>query len=153
MILGLKLGRRLLGAAAFDQEQFTFADSRYVGTRRTVPETTAAYFRRLIEQTRPLVICYYAPTTPDAPESLTDEVVRLLEKEAALARIPVKGLTRSDIFGSFGLVALKTREALLEVMVQLWPDLSDVKPRRQSAVAEAAVAALVGELRQKWPPT
>ena len=152
MILGFKLGRRLLAAVGLDAEQFGFVDSRYVGRRQTLTETASAYFHRVIDQARPSVIYVYAPTAPDEPESLTKALVGVLETEAGRVGVPVKELERADLFGSFGLVALRTRPQLFDVMSAIWPALSEAKKERQLILAEAGAAALVGDIRQRWPP-
>ena len=149
MILGLKLGRRLIAACGLAEEEFRFRDSRYIGSRRRLAETVPVYFRRLIEQSRPRAIYAYAPSVT---ESSTEAVVALLETEAAKAGIAVKRLTKPDIFGSFGLVPFRTRGELRTTLLHLWPQLSEHPDVRQIPLAEAAAAALVGDLREAWPP-
>lgn len=149
MILGLKLGRRLIAAVGLSDEAFSFRDSRYIGSRRELAATVPAYFRRLLEQSRPRTIYAYAPSAPD---SSTEDVVALLEAEAAKMGVTVKRLTKSDMLGSFGLVPLRTRSELRTVLLHLWPQLSENPELRQVPLAEAAAAALIGDLREAWPP-
>lgn len=149
MILGLKLGRRLIAACGLADEEFRFRDSRYIGSRDQLAETMPAYFRRLIEQSRPRTIYAYAPS-PAA--SSTGKVVALLETAAAEAGISVKWLAKPDILGSFGLVPLQTRSELRSAVLHLWPQLVENSEVRQVPLAEAAAAALIGDLREAWPP-
>jgi hypothetical protein len=149
MILGLKLGRRLIAACGLSDEEFQFRDSRYIGSRNQLLSTVPAYFQRLIDQSRPTTIYVYAPSVA---ESSTEEIVGLLEVEAAKAGIAVKRLTKTDVLGSFGLVPLQTRSDLRTTLIHLWPQLLENAEVRQVPLAEAAAAALIGDLREAWPP-
>jgi hypothetical protein len=150
MTLGLKLGRRLVGAVALDDETVTFHDSRFVRARRDQPGTAlSTYVGRVLDQVRPSVVYMYAPV---GVGTVTAELVGALEREAARRGIPVKPLTRTDVLGSFGLRLLRTRAELREVIGVIWPALAEVKRHRQDTVAEAAAAALVGDISQEWPP-
>lgn len=149
MILGLKIGRRLIAACAIHNETFTFHDSRYVGAKATLATAIPAYLQQLIAQVHPRVIYVYAPSTPD---SSTEQLVRLLEAEAANSAVSVKTLQKSDVIGSFGLVPLRTRTELRDQVLHLWPELAHEREPRQVPLAEAAAAALIGDLREEWPP-
>jgi len=150
MILGLKLGRRLMAACALDDERFTFHDSRFVTLRKVTPVPgLTRYFQQLITQVKPVAIYYYAPT---GQQTLTEDLVKLLITTAGEMGIPAKPLSKSDVFGSFGVLPLLTRRELREHLQHLWPVLSQGKMHRQVALAEAAAAAMVGDLRQAWPP-
>jgi len=149
MILGVKIGRRLTAIAGLEGELFTFRDSRYAIKRRDVQvEAFEQYVRRVLDQVRPIAVYYYAPT---APETLAGDLVRRLELQAARTGIAVRPLTRADVFGSFGLLPLRTRRELREVMTAIWPELATAVIGRQEALAEAGAAALIGELQQIWP--
>lgn len=149
MTLGLRLGRRFVAAAGFEDEAFRFQDCRYVGSRRQISVTMAAYFSRLLEQSRPDTIYAFAPSPAN---STTGEILGLLEAAASKAGVVVKRLTKSDLFRSFGPMPLGTRAELRTVMLQLWPQLTQSPELRQRSLAEAAAAALVGDLREAWPP-
>jgi hypothetical protein len=150
MILGLKLGRRLMAAAALDDEQFVWQDSRFAPSRRSAMASgLTRYFSQLLTQVKPEAIYYYAPT---GPNTLTEDLIKLLVTTAGESGIPVKPLSRLDVFGSFGLLPLRTRRELRDALQPLWPVLSDGPVPRQVALAEAAAAALVGDLQQAWPP-
>lgn len=149
MTLGIKIGRRLTAIAGLDGERFAFRDSRYAIKRREVQiEAFTQYIARVIEQVRPTAVYFYAPT---APETLASELARTLEAQAAKAGIPVRSLSRADVFGSFGVLPLRTRRELREVITAIWPELATALISRQEALAEAAAAALIGELQQVWP--
>lgn len=149
MILGLKLGRRLLAAVGFANDTFVFRDSRYVGARRTLARAIPTYLRQLFEQTSPSVIYVFAPSQG---ESTTEQLVRLLEDEAAARSIAVKTLSKMDLHGAFGLLPIKSRAELLQAMTSLWPELANEPDARKTPLAEAGAAALVGDLREAWPP-
>ena len=150
MILGIKLGRRLVAAAGLDDEQFVFRDSRFVPSRQALLDAAMGrYLTHVLTASAPTAVYCYAPTEA---HSLTEQLFALLEVQAARLAIPVKRLTKFDVFTSFGILPLRTRDDLLEEAQVLWPDLTEVKTHRQLALAEAAAAALVGDLRQAWPP-
>lgn len=150
MTLGIRLGRRLMAVAALKDERFEYHDSRFVPSRkRARASAVSGYFRRVFEQTAPTVVYYFAPT---GPSTLTDGLVQLLEAEAAAHGIASKRLTRSDVFDSFGVAPLKTRQDLRTQMQHLWPALREAADARQLVLAEAAAVALVGDLYQAWPP-
>src|SRR5689334_883627 len=146
MILGLKLGRRLMAACGLEDEQFAFHDSRFVPRSVAPNPALARYFRQVIAQVRPTAIYYYAPT---GQQTLTEALVNVLVTTAGEMGIPAKPLSKSDVFGSFGVLPLRTRRELREHLQHLWPVLAQGKVHRQVALAEAATAALVGDLRQK----
>lgn len=151
VILGLKLGRRLMAAAAMEDEQFVFHDSRYVASRHsTLAPGTSRYFAQLLDQLRPVAIYYYAPT---GHQTLTEQLVVMLEQSAAHAGISSRRLAKADLFTSVSLLPVRTRRELREHLAELWPVLSAGKVHRDAALAEAAASALVGDLRQALPPT
>jgi hypothetical protein len=150
VILGLKLGRRLMAAAGHEDEHFVFHDSRYVASRKsTVDAGLTKYFGQLLDQLKPAAVYYYAPT---GQQTITEQLAARLEQSATEAGIPVRRLNRTDVFGSFGLTPVRTRRELREQLADLWPLLSEGKAPRQSVLAEAAASALVGDLRQGLPP-
>jgi len=149
MILGIKLGRRLVAAAGLDDERFIFRDSRFVPSRQAMlGPAMGRYLTQVLTAAAPAAVYCYAPTEA---HSLTEQLFALLEVQAARLAIPVKRLTKFDIFTSFGVLPLRARDDLLAQAQLLWPDLTEMKKHRQLALAEAAVAALVGDLRQAWP--
>jgi len=150
MIVGLKLGRRLLAASAFDAQRFVFQSSRYVATRKGAVEPgLAKYLTQLFDQLRPTAVYYFAPA---ASTPFMQVLIALLAEQAATAGVPLKPLSRLDIFGSFGITPLRTRGELREALLPLAPMLSEGKDHRQTALAEATAAALIGDLWQRWPP-
>lgn len=149
MILGVKLDRRLIAIVGLQDEQFVFSDSRFVPARAVLSVAVARYFQRLLEQFRPAAVHYYAP---DDPGTVTAAAVKALDTEAGRAGVPMKPLSRFDLFSSVGILPLRTRQDLRACVANLWPGLAEGKPHRQTALAEAATAALVGDLRQAWPP-
>ena len=145
MTLGFKLGRRLLAAVAVDGEDITFCDSRFVAPRRDRLERgIPKYLDRVLSQIKPSAVFYYAPTSP---HSVTENLIGLLNQAAGRNGLIPLPLTKHDIFGSFGLVPLRTRQQLRECLMSFVPQLAEGKPPRQVAVAEAAATALVGEVR------
>lgn len=150
LVLGLKLGRRLTAAAALRDEMFVFHDVRSVPSRTDTLETSIArYLNTLFEQLKPAHLYYYAPTST---QTTTERLVLLVEQAAANHAIPALRLVKSDVFGSIAAVPARTRRELRDQLQHLWSTLSDGKLIRQAALAEAAATALVGELRNDWPP-
>jgi hypothetical protein len=150
MILGLKLGRRLLAACALEGEQFVFRDSRFVTSQRAAEDASVVrYVQHLVSQVQPRAIYYYAPTLPG---TRTERLVTLLETTAAELGVPAKPLSRLDVFGSFGVLPVRTRQDIREQIAHIWPVLTEEHRDRQLALAEATATALVGDLRQRWPP-
>ena len=150
MILGLKLGRRLMAAASLEDEAFVFHEARYVASRKATFDTTMGkYFARLFDQFTPTAVYYYAPT---GSGTITAQLVARLEQTAAQAGIPATRLTKADLFTSVSVVPLRTRRELGERLSDLWPVLSEGKIPRRAALAEAAAGALLGELREVLPP-
>ena len=150
MILGLRLGRRLMAAAALDNDAFVFHDCRYVPPRKpTFDASMSKYFARLCDQLTPTAVYYYAPT---GPGTVTEQLVARLEQTAGQAGIPVKRLTKSDLFTSVSVEPVRTRRELREQLSDLWPVLAEGKLNRQATLAEAAAGALVGDARQGLPP-
>lgn len=149
MILALRLGGRLVAACGLAAESFVFHDSRYLGRRGDHPEVLPGYFRQLLEQTQPSCLYAYAPSAPD---SSTEDLLKLLETTAATFGLSVKRLSKPDLFTAFGLQPFRTRAELLDCLRHLWPELSTNHPPRQLPLAEAAATALVGDLRERWPP-
>jgi hypothetical protein len=150
MILGLKFDRRLVAAAGLEGEQFVFGDSRFVPSRQAgLSAAMSRYLRQVLEQVKPAAIYYYAPQESGA---FTTELVTILEREAANLGVPAKPLSKTDVFGSFGVLPLRTRRDLRALLEAFWPALTEGKPSRQVVLAEAAAVALVGDLHQAWPP-
>lgn len=149
MILGLKVGRRVLAAVALDDESFVFQHSRYAPSRTsTIQSGLTRYFSHLLEQVKPSAVYYYGST---APQTLTEDIIKLLVTTAGSRGIPAKPLTKLDVFGSFGIQPFRTRQELRDHLAHLWPAIGESKPVRQAALAEAAATALVGEFRQELP--
>lgn len=149
-VLGLKLGRRLVGAAALADETFVFHDLRYVSSRRDRWESAMTrYFQTLLEQIKPAYVCYYAPTTL---QTTTNRLVLLLEQTAGEAGVAAHRLTKSELLDHFAFTPIRTRGQLRERLQALWPVLAEGKVGRQAVLAEAAAAALMGELRHELPP-
>jgi hypothetical protein len=150
MILGLKLGRRLMAAAAIEDDAFVFHDCRYVSSRKTTLETSISkYFARLCEQLTPAAVYYYAPTQPG---TITSQLVEKLEETARQAGIPVKRLTKADLFTGVGVTPVRTRRELREQLSDLWPVITQGRVERQANLAEAAAGALIGDARQGLAP-
>lgn len=147
MILAFKLSRRLLASVGFRGEEFCLADTRYIGPRATFPRLSP-YFRRLIEQAQPRAIYIYAPGPSG---SAVDDLLKVLEAEAAGMGILVRRLSKSDIFTAFGLLPLRNRQELSTLIQQIWPAMPVAEGERGTPLAEAAAAALVGDLRDAWP--
>jgi hypothetical protein len=144
MILGLKLGRRLLAAVAFDDEETLLCDSRFVPSRKDELERSfAKYFDQLIAQVRPDEVFYYAPT---GPQTVTERLTELLQAAADRAGISGTRVTKQELFPSCGLPAPRTRRELRECLGTFVPQVAENKTARQVVVAEAAATALVGEL-------
>lgn len=150
VILGLKLGRRLTAAVALRDETFVFHDVRSVPSRaETLEAGITRYLQTLFEQLRPAHVYYYAPTST---QTTTGRLVLLVEQTAVYHGIPASRLAKAEVFGTVGLLPARTRRDLRDQMQHLWPTLSEGKFIRQAVLAEAAAAALVGELRNEWPP-
>lgn len=149
MTLGFKLGRRLIAAVAIENEQVAFSDSRFVASRRdTLSRGIPRYFDQVLQQLHPSAVFYYAPTNR---HTLTEELVDLLRQAASRAHVDVVPLQKRDLVHSFGATPIRTRKELRECIAPFVPQLSEGKTHRQIAVAEAAAAALVGELRCALP--
>jgi 5-formyltetrahydrofolate cyclo-ligase len=142
MTLGVKLGRRLLAAVAFDDEQVIFCDSRFVPSKREDLHRLAKYIDQLIAQVQPTEVVYYAPS---ASESVTEQLAGLLEATMNKAGIPTSRLTRQELFASFGTPPVRTRRELRECLSSFVPQVNENKTARHVVMAEAAAAALVGE--------
>ena len=150
-VLGLRLGRRLIAAAALQDDQIIFRDSRYVSSRRsTVDAATTQYFARLLDQVKPVGIYYYAPA---GEQTVTAQLSAALERLAGNAGVPAMRLSRTDVFAGFGVTPLKTRRELRDQALALWPVISEAPGPRQAVVSEAIIAAVVGDLRRELPPT
>ena len=149
MTLGIKLGRRLVAAAAVDGEAIVFHDSRYAPRPPQVASGFSRYVSQLLEQVKPTLILCYAP---GADEGLTRQLLSIVESEAAARGIPCRRSSRADVFGAFGVVPLRTRHQLKELLLSVWPALASGKSGRQAALAEAAATALVGDIQRQWPP-
>lgn len=150
VVLGLKLGRRLTAAAALRDGMFVFHDVRSVPSRTdTLESTITRYLQTLLEQLKPAHLYYYAPTNT---QTTTGRLMLLVEQAAANNGIPALRLLKSDVFGSIAALPARTRRELRDQVQHLWSTLSDGKLIRQAVLAEAAAAALVGELRNEWPP-
>ena len=150
MIVGLKLGRRLMAVAALEDERFVFQDTRFVASRKSALQSgITRYFSQVFEQLKPTAIYYYAPT---GPNTITEALVTLLDTQAGQMGIPAKRLSKPDLFDHFGLLPFRTRRELRDHLQHLWPVLSEGKAHRQLVLAEAAAAACVGDFRQELPP-
>lgn len=144
MILGLKFDRRLIAAVGLESEQFVFRDSRFVPSMQArLGAAMNRYLRHVLDQVKPVAIYYYAPTESGAH---TAELVTVLERAAADLGVPAKPLSRTDVFGSFGVLPLQTRQELRTLVEAFWPALTEGKTARQVVLAEAAAVALVGDL-------
>jgi hypothetical protein len=151
MILGVKLDRRLVAAIGLNGEEFVFQDSRFVPSRKdALAGSMARYLGRLCEQTKPDAVFFYLPN--DAGR-VAKQLVALLESAAVAAGTWAQPLSRSDVFGSFGLVPVPSRQHLFHLIAKIWPPLLEGKTHRQLALAEAVAVTLVGDFRHSWPPT
>ncbi len=149
MILGFRLGRRLIGVVALDGEQIVFHDSRYVSARKaTFDANMTRYLRQLLEQLRPTTVCYYAPTNV---QTATERLTTLLEQAASLLSIDTKRLTKPELFSSVGVSEPRTRREFKERMQVLCPSLDEGHDARQLTLAEAAGTAFVGDLHDSSP--
>ena len=151
MTLAFRLGGRMIAACGLAEETFDFYDTRYLGRRTDYPGAIPTYLARLLDQAKPAAVYVYAPT-PAESSSATDELLKMLETAASAIGLPVKRLERSELFTGFGLQPLRSRAQLLESIRHVWPDLRTLHDSRQLALAEAAAAVLVGDLREGWPP-
>lgn len=143
MMLGFRLGRRLIAAVAVQGEEVAFHDCRFVSSRRdTLERAMREYFAKLLDQLSPVHIYYYAPTTI---KGATDRLVNLLAEEAFARNIPIKPVGKAALFDGCALPVGAKRRHLREMVDGLWPILSEGPVDRQLAYAEALVAALVGE--------
>src|SRR5262245_13662757 len=97
MIVGFRLGRRLLAVVAIEDETITFCDSRFVATNR-VERGIPRYFDQVLSQLKPSAICYYAPTSAG---SVTERLAALLTQSASRIGLTAMALTKQDLFGSF----------------------------------------------------
>lgn len=144
MILGLRLGRRLIAAVAVQDEQVTFHDCRFVTSRRDVLERAMrAYFAKILDQLSPARVCYYAPTTAN---TATDQLAVLLTEQATARHIPVVRTDRANLLQACGLPPGAKRPALRDQMRDLWPALAEGRPDRQLVGAEALASALVADV-------
>jgi len=144
MILGLKLGRRLLAAVAFEDEETILCDSRFVPSRKDELERGfGRYFDQLIAQVKPEEVFYYAPT---GQQTVTERLAELLRAAVDRAGIPATRVTKQDLFPSCGIPVPRTRRELRECLGTFVPQVGENKPARQVVIAEAAATALVGEL-------
>jgi 5-formyltetrahydrofolate cyclo-ligase len=139
-----------MAAAALEDDAFVFHECRYVSSRKsTLDANISKYFARLCEQFTPTAVYYYAPT---GPGTVTAQLVARLEETAGQAGIPVKRLTKTDLFTSVSVVPVRTRRELREQLSDLWPVLAGGQLPRQATLAEAAAGALVGDARQTLSP-
>jgi hypothetical protein len=144
MTLGLKLGRRLTAAVAVDGEEVVFQDSRYVARRQEeVEPRLRGYFDRLLEQLRPQAVYFYAPTTAAA---LTERLAQLLQESADQFAVPAIRLDRSEIRAAVALPGRAARQAVYQELATLWPQVGECRKPQQLPFAEAAVAALIGDV-------
>ncbi len=143
MMLGLRLGRRLMAAVAVDDEQVVFYECRYVSSRRdTMERAMRDYFAKILDQLSPTRVCYYAPTTVGAA---TDLLTSLLVAEAAARNIPAVRIEKATLLASCGLPTGSKRRHVREMVEDLWPVLSEGQVDRQLVCAEALVSALIGD--------
>ena len=146
MILGLKLGRRLVAAVAFDDEEAILCDSRFVpsGTE-DLERVVARYFDQVISQVKPIEVFYYAPTSA---QTVTERLVDVLTAAVARVGLTATRVTKEDLIASFGIPPLRTRRELRECISTFFSQVGENKAARQVVIAEAAATALVGELRR-----
>ena len=144
MILGLKLGRRLLAAVAFNDEEPILCDSHFVPSQKDELERRVArYFNQLISQVKPVEIFYYAPT---GSQTVTERLVDVLNSSARTAGLAATRLRKRDLFSSLGVPPPRTRRELRECLSVFVHQVGENKAERQVVIAEAAAAALVGEV-------
>ena len=149
MILGFRLGRRVMAAAGIEGEDVSFLDSRFVDSKKTVDGNGAPrYFAQLLDQLQPVAIYFYAPTTA---ETVTARLASILEEVATQAHVGAYRLTKSDVFGSFGVEPIRSRREMRDEMTGLAPALAAINNARRDSVAEAIASALVGEVRHELP--
>jgi len=142
-ILGLKLGRRLMAAAVLQDEAFILGDQRYVTSRpASFDRSLTRYLETLLEQVKPSVLYYYAP---DSQSPVTARLIALLDQVAGTHGIPARRLTKPELLINFGVIPIRSRRQLREVLQHLWDRLQGTSVR-EAVLAEAAAAALVGEV-------
>jgi hypothetical protein len=148
-ILGIRISRRVLAVVVVVDEGIAFHDARYVTARRaSVDAAMRRYFQRLLEQLTPTAIYYYAPTTT---QTLTKCLIDLLAQTASHLMIPVHSLPKVDVFGALGITKPRTRRELQDRLQELWPALTEASPAHRVSLSEAAVSALLGDIRQVLP--
>jgi hypothetical protein len=143
-VLGFKLGRRLIAAAGLRDEEFVFGDQRFVTSRpESLESAMTRYFETLLEQVRPDLVFYYAPA---ATGTTASRLLSLLESAAAQRQLSVRSVSKTDVFDNFGILPLRTKRELREHLVAFWAALADGKVAKQGVLAEAASAAMNGEM-------
>lgn len=143
-ILGIKLGRRLIATVGLRDEEFVFGDQRFVTSRpQSFESAMTRYFDTVLDQLRPDLIFYYVP----APSgTVAARLIGILESVAARQQLSARPLAKTDVFDNFGVLPLRTRRELREYLAAFWSTLTDGKVASQWVLAEAASAAMNGEV-------
>ena len=151
-ILSVRLNRRAIGAVVLADEALTMTDGRHLTSARdrAVP-AAVRYIDRLLAQSGAgsVVVDAPAPVAGTTTKLLLDGIVSLLSSRGIEPLL----ITKPDILTAYGLLSVRTRHEVREIVSGFWPELARIPGRVKPYAADAAAAALYAETRLALSPT
>jgi hypothetical protein len=145
IVLALRITRRAVAAATVQDDDLTFHDARHVSSKKERALAGAErYITRLMDVTKPTFVMLDSPHTP---RSTTSQVLEIVTGVLARLHVPWEMVSVSDILSSFGQPGVRSRRELVRVIEPFWPALAQLSSNVKPYVADAAAAALYGDVR------
>lgn len=145
-LLTIRVNRRAIAAAQLTDESLTFATGCHLSSRSERAIAAAIRFlEHSVDALRPSLVALDAPQRPAG--SISDLIIKSIEEFAASRGLQVVPVAKPLMLAAYGLVGLRNRQELRQLVEQFWPELGFVKGQVQPFVVDAAAAALYAETR------
>jgi hypothetical protein len=149
-ILSLRVSRRAIGAAILRPDGLVMSDGWHIPS---APSRAVAAVARSVERwLRPSVTTVVVDAPRRGVSATTDSILDTIAERLSSSGLHPMVLSKADMLGAYGVVALRTRAEVRELVVHYWPDLAGIRGRVQPYVMDAAAAALYGECQVTLSP-
>jgi hypothetical protein len=143
-ILSLRVARRALGVAVFQDDQFEVLDGRHLSSDRSLAEQTAtSYLEQFLGNADMRGAVLLAPDERHTPPTSMLRVVQTILVRAGLS---IRIVHCDEMFRAFGYPPLKNRAELQRVVGTLLPEAEVFKGAVRPYVIEAAALALYADV-------
>lgn len=148
--LAISLTRRQIAAVIVKDGEVAFYECHYLRSNKDTARTSVLRLvERLALQFKPSTVVLYCPAT----DGTSGEALGRVIKEWVVSQeLPLLSLSRGKLYEALGEPAPQTSRALAEALRIIWPGLDAARTASKKAVAEAATAALIGDVLGELRP-